>query len=355
MLARIAVASDALDVGDTRTVVANQIHDALLHEVRAHGRLVFSSIAERNNLLRAVKTDVRLPQTARSRWIEMLAYLQQRQRISVMDDDGCPDLASVRTLEELRKKCGGRVQVAVVSDDASAGLGISESTGLLDDRQTPLEVATAVAATQSPTLVTHRKCAERGHSEMGSSREQFWNEVLRPMAEGARSATILDGYLLGSLWDMENCEPWTRGWRTEQVVWLLRHLDSVMAPGGEVRLICNQRSRVVFGADKTADIVYGEWDPPQFGRLSMVVLSLSESLRRGERFPHDRHIRFNYGVALQMPAGFDRLREDTIRDADGMSWQYRWEHQAVLALQSVESRALALSGMVSETVLNRGD
>ncbi|GAB98501.1 hypothetical protein GONAM_02_00230 [Gordonia namibiensis NBRC 108229] len=355
MLARIALASDALSVGGLPPAVANQLHEGLLREIQSHGRLIFLSAPERNALVRAVKSEAELPHTARARWIETLVFLHKQQRISVggSEDDDTLALASVRTLNDLRRVCAGHVEVAIVSDAASLPLGLPEDTGLLTDHQAAIEVATPAAVTTSHTLAKHRRRAERGFSETGSSRDSFWDDVLKPMADGARSATVLDGYLFRSLWDMEDNKPWTRNWRTEQVVWLLRNLDSVMAPGAEVRLISSRGQSGGRDVPTTADIIYGEWEPPTSGSLGRVSISVWEGVGSKLRFPHDRHIRFNYGVALQFASGLDRLRETRITDPDGMSWQYRWDSDAVGALRASERRALALPGIRTEVVVER--
>ncbi len=69
------------------------------------------------------------------------------------------------------------------------------------------------------------------------------------------------------------------------------------------------------------DLCHEEPDVGGPSRRTVIAVSLvpkSVPGRSSVRFPHDRHIRFDVGAAVVVPAGFDRLRGTTIWDPDGM-------------------------------------
>lgn len=68
----------------------------------------------------------------------------------------------------------------------------------------------------------------------------------------------------------------------------------------------------------TADAIHTQWRPGVTGWLGRVEVMLAEP-GDGERFPRDRHIRFSTRGTITFAAGFDRLRESTAWDLDGIT------------------------------------
>ena len=353
MFARVAIASNALDTNDLPLPVANVLHRALIHEMRAHGRLVFGSDPEVQSLLKAIATGPGLTPDARTEWRETLLLLLKAKRITVLHEADRAALADVTTLIDLRKWWGPSTDLAVVGHASCAPLGVPSDTGILTDPEFGPDVATTATATGSPAIARLKDLADRGIAGTGTPRETFWHDVLEPIASSAQNATVMDGYLYKSVCDITEGKPWARQWRAEQATWLLDHLDAVMAVGAEVHLVGSKQPEYShLDAQTTAAAIRDHWKPTKVGRLHRVTLTLA-SPARGERFPHDRHIRFSTGSAIEIPAGFDRLREDNIRDPEGMKWNYRWRTENLKELQAAEQRATAMAQHPIVTIFQR--
>lgn len=351
MFARLAVASNALTSPGLPVHVANLIHTTLLDQINAHGRLVFSNDPEVSALLRAVKSGEGIPQDARTRWIETLTRLHKHGRIRVLH--GHTPLADITELVALRDDWGSCADVAVVASEACEALGIPIDTGLVTDPGARPDVAITSAATSSPAMRRLRNLADVGIAAPGSSREDFWHQVLEPIATDARSVTVLDAYLFSATWDIAKGVARARHWSSEQLAWLLQRLDAVMAQSAEIQLIGSApKDHRGLAAEETAQAIQDRWKPPSHGRLKTVRISLAKT-QKGERFPHDRHIRFSSGGAIEISAGLDRLRDDTIWDPDGMKWKYIWNIATLRSLQEAEMRAKSYARHSTASVLER--
>jgi hypothetical protein len=47
------------------------------------------------------------------------------------------------------------------------------------------------------------------------------------------------------------------------------------------------------------------------------------SVWRDAKLPHDRHISFDLGMAIEFPAGLSRFRRQAVTDENGVSWSFR--------------------------------
>jgi hypothetical protein len=351
MYARVAVASNALTASGLPVPVANLIHATLLGQINAHARLVFSDDPEVAALVRAIRSGEGIPQDSRTRWIETLTRLAKLKRIKVLHEHR--PIAEIAELAELRTDWGMCADLAVVANDACEALGIPVDVGLASTPGMSPDVATVVMASRTPALLQMDELAEVGNAAAGSSRDVFWDNVLEPLAIDAHSVTILDGYLFKCLLDIAEGRPWAHRWRGEHLAWLLGRLDSAVAPEAEVHLVgaalADYRH---LGTDDISNAIRSQWRPAPVGRLKAVKVSLA-SPPRGERFPHDRHIRFSTGGAIEISAGFDRLRDALIWDTDGMRWKYVWNTDALRALERAEARAVSYAEHPPALVVER--
>lgn len=265
---------------------------------------------------------------------------------------GILTLAQVDAIDRLRAEWGAQADVAVVAASSCALLGVPEDTGVLSDPGLNPDVAVAASAPTAPALARIHELQQHPVAAHGSDREDFWATVLEPMATGAVTATVLDGYLFTRLSEIAHGRVRARRDR-EHVTWMLEHLDSVMAGGATVRLIGNA-SNVTPGDDAQAiaKALHDQWSPLKVGRLARVEVLLGQPAP-GRRFPHDRHIRFSTGSAIKIPAGFDRLREQRIWDPSGMWWSYHWQPAALDNLRADERAAEALARHPEAFALSR--
>lgn len=351
MYVRVAVASNALTTMGLPIPVANMIHATVLEQINAHARLVFGDDPEVGALLRSVRSGEGIPQDSRTLWIETLTRLAKLKRIKVLHDHR--PIADIDELAELRTNWGTCADVAVIANDACEALGIPPDVGLASTPGALPDVATFAMASRSPALRKVAELADTAISTSGSPRNVFWDRVLEPLAVDATAVTILDGYLFKCVLDIAERRHWTRRWHGEHLAWLLGRLDDSVAYGAEIHLVgAAQRDYGELSADDVADAIRSQWRAARVGRIKAVKVSLAVP-PRGERFPHDRHIRFSTGGAIEISAGFDRLRDELIWDADGMKWKYVWNTDALRALASAEARAASYAQHAPAFVMER--
>lgn len=352
MYARVAVASNSLDLGTLPPPVANALHSTLIEMLLAHGRLVFASQDEALEFVRAIKASDGIPPGARTRWTAALAQLKQSGRVVFTDPPGPATLANVTTLNGVRTQWGAQADVAVIADSACLSLGVPTNTGILSDPTLNPDLAVPAAAPDAPAVARLHLLQQHPVAAQGSTRKKFWESVLEPIATDAHTATLLDGYLFNRLSDIHHGNV-TEPLGGEQVIWLLSHLDQVMSQGATVRLIANA-SRLQPGdtAEVIAQAISNRWTPKKDGRLANVEVLIRRATK-SEKFPHDRHLRFSTGSAIKIDAGFDRLREASIWDPSGMWWSYHWQPASLGQLRAEERKAEDFSGQTASVPIIR--
>lgn len=351
MLARIAIDPEALADPITPISLTKVLHNNLLEMIAAHGYIVFANNEEAQAFIKAIRNHKSLPPGMVEKWATFLPELYKQGRMSLISPTGDNPISRLRELDELQQGWKGNLDVAVLCAANAAAIGISDEDGILDDTTSHVELATFGATPHTRTVARYRELADTAVVPYKAPRDQFWNDVLRPVATASKKATILDGYLLTSLWNNEDKLPRSRSWGPEHVAWMLDHLDSTMKRGAEVELICAyEPHKLHFDAEASADIIRDWWVPAAPGRLAKVTVTLIE---RQKGFTHDRHIRFSTGVAITVPAGFDRLRSPNLWDQDGMAWAYKWRRDAINGLREREERAKSFSPRQTVTVFER--
>lgn len=351
MLARIVIDPEAL--GDTTAPIAMTKfhHNSLLETLAAYGYLVFANNEEAAAFSKALRNRSEFPPGMAEKWATVFPELYKLGRVRVVGQPDDPPISQVRHLAGLQRGWKGNVDVAVMGTAGAAAIGISEAEGILDDADSHVELATVVATPHTRTISRYRELAETAVVPYDAARDTFWNDVLAPVATASKKVTVLDGYLLTTLWNKEDNLPGSRTRPAEQVQWLLQHLDTAMKPGSEVELICAYEAhKSYYDADASADMIRDYWSPPREGNLTKVTLTL---VKRQRGFTHDRHIRFSTGVALTFAAGLDRLRSPHVWDEDGMTWAYKWRREAINGLREREERAKSFSPRQTVTVFQR--
>ena len=342
MIARLSVAPESIrDLGgQLPPIAAKAQHETFLRAVEAHGLLVVANADEEQDLVREARQLGADPPGAKERWLMALTELKKRKRVRYITPPIESGLDTVEGIGALRKGWGGRAQVAVLASDHAAAIGVQRS-GLLMDHESKLEIAAAPVAAYCETLNLLRDLAEQGELAHGAPRNDFWRQVLMPLAVLSRRVVVLDQYLFGEVtWHHTNL-PRSRDWQPEVVVWLLNWLDRTLPNQAQVTLIggCGGDRGPRNAADAAA-MIRDVWRPNAEGRLGKVEV-VAGPWRQGEiRMPHDRHVRFSVGGAIKSLPGFDRLGRTTVQDLDGMGWQYRWKAASLAELHAAETRVM---------------
>lgn len=187
----------------------------------------------------------------------------------------------------------------------------------------PPELAELRAVHQSETIQRLSAARDNPTWPSGSDRTLIWARDFAPLVRlSAEEVTVLDGYLLDGL----NPKTYQRV-GIEHVTWLLDRLDEDLPAGAQVRLFATlsgfSKSDVEEALRST---MYCRSRP---GRLHLYLAPWSAF--DDKKAPHDRHIRFSCGAAIDVNAGLDRFREyqrhgaesrTEIRDVGGYKCHY---------------------------------
>lgn len=354
MIARLSVAADALEdlTGQHSVPTAKAQHETLARALEAHGLLVFANPDEERELLDAARRIGTNPPGVKARWLSVLAEMKKSKRMLYLTPPGTFGLTGVAAIEELRAGWGGKAQVAVLSTQQASALGV-DADGLLVDAPSGLELAAAPIAAYCKTLGDIHELIQRGVVAHGASRDEFWKEVLQPIAVLSRQVVILDQYLFGDVCWHHTKLPHSTRWDPDMVIWALRKLDASMQRGAEVTLMGSTGGRGPRDAADAAEMINDLWNPPAAGRLGKVEIVAGLWKQGQERMPHDRHVRFSAGAAVKSLPGFGRLGRSAVQDLDGMGWQYHWKPMALAELRSAERRVSDGDESTRATVLDR--
>jgi hypothetical protein len=350
MIAKVALSSDAIaELSALQPAALSRAqHEALMQALEAHGLLVVSNDDERDRLVQTLKKGPLTPGD-RQRWVTLITELQKLGRIKRIAPPRERCLSEVTLLAEIAD-WRDRSDVAVVTTEQANRLGVPAG-GLLDDESSSVEVATAPIAAYCSRFESLRALVAEGHLPHRTPREEFWEKVFRPLVQVSRNVTILDHYLFADLVRRESQPRST----PEELAWLLQKLDQYGATGLSVRLLGG-----VEGKGLPDDLAHAErlvkdrFTARQDGAIADISIYAGRwSGRDFDRLPHDRHIRFDIGPAVKLHAGFGRLRDRTISDEDGLTWQYLWRGPALEDVRRAESRVIQSRQVRSAVVFAR--
>lgn len=353
MIARVSLSWESFSElsAELAPQAARALHESLLKMIEAHAVLVAGNDAEMRDLAEAARA---LNQPVGKKWRTLLEEFKKRNRVRAVEPPVTGQLADGLTLSELIERCGGRSDVVVLPTARAAALGIDETHGLLWDERHAVELATPTAAPYCSTIERLRETAEVGHLAFGCTRESFWSEVLRPIAELSRRIFVVDRYLFQQAMWHAHTLPRSRSREPTALCWLLECLDAAALSGSEVVVIGGTGE--VDQPGDTAQAVAALlklWSPRPHGRLAAVTIIGAPWKQSRTRMPHDRHISSNLGVAVKLHPGLDRLDRECVSDPDGMSWQYLWHPGAFQEVKRAEARVLRSPSAKSHVLLRR--
>jgi hypothetical protein len=339
VITRIAIdpapLADLQVVGDEQATGA--LHKVLITALNAHGAVFLGSKADTAELLKEIKAQ---SQEVRKHWEVVIVSLSKSRRLVHRNPPCTKPMAQIDRLEELRDEWRDQVEVVVVEKAHADDFGVGGWPGHVADADSSLEISTARAAWETAAMEDARRLAERANHPSGTRREDFWSDVLAPLARLSSEVVVLDRYLFQRLLEKN-----ARGGSgtDEQVCWLLEQLDIHMPPGSVVTLIAHDlapQSRPPVNAQDIAALIERYWLHRATGHLKLVNVVVAPWRQRRQSLPHDRHIRFNVGAAVTFPQGLGPLATPTIQDPDGLNWHYRQGSRAVEPVLAAEERVL---------------
>lgn len=352
MFVRVALAPQSLlDLGEGFSIpVAKRNHRDLLRALAAHGCLVFAGPHETSTFVKIIRASDQLPPGASQKWQTLVEEFLKRQpkRVSLLEPARDFTFANLRSMKELSDVWSTNAGVAVVDSSIGGQLGIPADEGFVMLEETGLQVTLASSAAECQLMVRFQDLVDKGFLERNAQREDFWDDVLGPLALESHQATIVDRYLFNHV---------TRRGQPRQdghVAWLLEHLTQSLRTPGRVTLVGEQPDDMTpSGVVESVERLHRRRGAQKVEVEVAVVAQKSRASDGQLLFPHDRHIRFDIGSAILLPAGFDRLGHPCVRDLDGMKWSYVWTKAALQNLISAEERCLTASGTTRTTLLER--
>jgi hypothetical protein len=313
--------------------MARTVQRALMEALYAHSRLWLATEFERAELP-VLMTSSTLSQAERLLWREFIGRMLQDRRLTIYRPELASPLAGAATMADLSELTQHIRQVlAVIPHDTFSRVFGSIGNGEASITS-GLTATVAEALAETKLIDDLRRLAARSAHANGSSREDVWAQLFAPLAGVARNITIFDRYLFESIYR----EKAGRGTFTDQLPWLLGHLDQDGSPETTVRLIGRADT---YGHETAKDV---------FDRISDSWIRTERRVTRLEVFLvkwgalsgvwHDRHFRFGSVGVFGLPAGFDRLGSPVITSPEGFTWNYYWRTDLIAEFQSREDSAL---------------
>ena len=294
-------------------------HESVIETLRDHASVVMSSKEDATDLKAALKELSAIAPDARKRWDAALTFLGKRRRFTPLDPACVPKLDALERPADLLPEWKGHIEVAALAPSQAVHLGVDRAKASFEDEASHIEIAKGNVLRRSKKLARYAGLAKTGVAAQGTDRDAWLAEVMLPLIRQASRIDIVDHYLYTDLVWIDENKP--RGREPEQVAWLL---DAVAGAGGPPKHV-----RLIGGVDERGmppDAI----DAAQFVRGAYAALepNLVELLIVGApwgqpKMPHDRHISFDLGMAIEFPAGLSRFRRQTIQDEDGVSWTFR--------------------------------
>lgn len=325
MLATIALTAQAIeDLSQGPPTHHRKHHRQFTELLMKHAVLVFGSEHEKNAFSRSIRAGDGIPTVSRQAWNAVLADFATKSRLKVSNPPVETPLSSLTSLQELYTEWKHKAKIVVVREELSPSMKLDEQeSGVLEG--TALEVATPITLSEGRIIRSLEDIERRGRHAYGAPREEFWSEVLAPLAQCTRNVVITDRYVFERMWD--DADHNRRRDMPEHVSWLLERLDSALLPGASVKVIGQRRrddnwgNRGRWTVQQTAAMIRDVWARTETKRIERLEVVLADP--RGER-PHDRHIRFGDIAAIDINAGVDMLCEPTVRKREGMKWSYSY-------------------------------
>lgn len=295
-------------------------HMSVIEPLRDHSSVVMSSADDITELRAALSELAERSPDVRKRWEELLVFLRKRRRFEAAEDGCRPPLDAIETSADLMPEWKGRIEVAALPATQAARLGVGPASSYLEDAASHIEITKGNLLRRSRKIGRYAGLAKAGLVPEGSDRDQWLAEVLMPLIRRATRVDIVDRYLYVELKKRDGRRG--AGIRpAEHVGWLLDAVRRAEGPPKHVRLVGGVGESVMPPDAASARALVRDAYPGLGGAVA--ELQIVGAKWRPQRLPHDRHISFDLGLAIEIPAGLDRFSRKTIIDPEGVTWLFR--------------------------------
>ena len=293
----IGIGSSAIQDHGGDPALRRAIHEELLEDLMVHGRLVFASEKHLSAFVKAVRG---LPTSLAKAWETVLT--SGRVRVKIIDPTRKPGIDSLTDSALLDERYSDAMQLVLVEAAQAEILGVPPEEFSASSPEGLVEIGRITTASRTATILAARQVltAPLRH---GVSREEEWEERLRPLARNSRPIVIYDKYA-GMQAARRYIYDRPKG---DGLTWLLRHLSTV--PNQKVRIITAVPFKSAPREPMDVEVIRRglvSLHRSLKNSLKMDIVLVPERTRDGdhiERFGHDRHIRFGQRAALALGMG----------------------------------------------------
>lgn len=354
MLMRMGVCAPAVEEISEHAAppYAKIIHAAVTEFLAAHGQLVMSNQTEILDLVKLATTSPHLGLGARQAWSVVIQEMRKQGRIQVLDPGSPHSLAEITTAQQLSQTwTGNEAPVVAMVPDALLRLIFPTNAGTVRDPSSGVVLANPAEFLESVPVQGLKTLLAESRLPLGATRKEYWDGVLGPLAKASREIAIFDRYLFSELTRRSQMPPSPTD-PNEALVWILRMLDNHCKDGIVVRLFSAtaDNGQHPVSVRHAAQLLRAAWARTSSGSIARVEIVMGPWKQRGQKMPHDRHIRFGENRAISLPAGLDMLKTPAVEDGSGMAWTYHWKAPAVNPL-IVSERQLQTGPLTSQCLL----
>lgn len=305
MVVGVGISPGALDEsfgGDE--AVRRMAHEELLDQLAVHATLLFSSAEELADF-RAMLAD--LPPVLAKRWEAVLSG--RRLVVDMIDPEATPSIGQALDPAALEDAVAGPVRLVLLDRDHATLLGVPSGSFATMGPRGRLEMGRLATATRTQTLARAASLLTAPLRE-GDDREALWQQRFGPLAQVSKTIVVYDKYAgIQAARRFVHQERSADGlsWFASRVA--LRpgaRLRVITAVTDDVRRVLDERT-VAPGLQAIRDRL-GDRDV----RLDVVLVP--DRGEGGDRFGHDRHIRFDERVALSLGPGLQAFAKPKVSE-----------------------------------------
>jgi hypothetical protein len=291
----IGVGIDPSAIGEPIALIdpalARSVHEELLEALTLNGRVVFTSMTDRDSFIEQLKT---LPTGVAKLWETLIA--SGRLRLEMLNPPVEPGLAQTLDVQEIADRLATRVDLVLLERKHAELLGVPpDSFSVLAPGGRP-EIGRLSTATRTHTMVRARELLA-APIRVGDNREDIWRDRLEPLVGVTKSVVIYDRYA-----GVQAARRYVYNLRSRDgLTWLLSRVAQL--GGKRVRLITaavEEEGGRAMGPEVISDgLQQLRWAVGQ-AKVQLDVVIVPDG---AQRFGHDRHLRFGERVALALGPG----------------------------------------------------
>lgn len=280
-------------------------HEELLDDLMVHGTLVFSSKAEAAAFADRVKA---LPPILSKRWETLLS--DRRLMVDSVEPDANPSVEDALDAAALEDAIAGPIRLVLLERDHAALLGVPEDAYAAMAPGGRLEMGRLATGVRTHALRSASELLD-APIRQGENREEVWKARFDPLVAVSRTITVYDKYA-----GMQAARRYVLDRsHADGLSYFLRRV--AMRPGKRVRLITattNDTRRGILDERTIVPALQLLCDSLADHDTRLHVTLVPERGDSGDRFGHDRHVRFDERLSLALGPGLQTFAGSRVKE-----------------------------------------